>query len=79
MRQLSQHPDRTLVVHAREELGVDPGDLPAPLMAAAVSFLAFAIGAVWPLIPYLLGASQLLPSLIVSLVGMFIAGALVSA
>src|SRR5512133_1367289 len=58
--------------------GVDPGDLPAPLTAAVVSFLAFAIGAVWPLVPYLLGASQLLPSLIISLVGMFLAGALVS-
>ena len=78
VRQLSQHPDRILVVHAREELGVDPGDLPAPMTAAAVSFLAFAIGAVWPLIPYLLGASSLLPSLIISLVGMFLAGAMVS-
>ena len=78
VRQLSQHPDHTLIVHAREELGVDPGDLPAPMSAAAVSFLAFAIGAAWPLIPYLLGASQLLPSLIVSLVGLFLAGALVS-
>lgn len=78
VRQLSQHPDRTLVVHALEELGVDPEDLPAPFTAAAVSFLAFAVGAVWPLIPYLFGATNLLPSLIVSLVGLFLAGALVS-
>lgn len=78
VRQLSRHPDRTLIVHAREELGVDPGDLPAPFTAAAVSFLAFAIGAVWPLVPYFLGATRLLPSLVVSLVGLFLAGVLVS-
>jgi vacuolar iron transporter family protein len=77
-RQISQHPERALVVHAREELGVDPGDLPAPLMAAGVSFLAFAVGGLWPLLPYLLGATDLLPALIVSAVGLFGAGALVS-
>ena len=74
-RQLSRHPDHTLVVHAREELGVDPGDLPSALTAAVVSFVAFAVGAVWPLLPYFLGAARLLPSLIVSLVGLFLAGA----
>jgi len=76
--QLSRRPERALVVHAREELGVDPDDLPSPLLAATVSFVAFAIGALWPLAPYLLGATSLLPTLIVSILGMFAAGALVS-
>jgi VIT1/CCC1 family predicted Fe2+/Mn2+ transporter len=76
--QLSRHPERALAVHAREELGVDPGGLPAPAKAAGVSFAAFALGASWPLLPYLLGATSLLPALILSVVGLFAAGALVS-
>lgn len=76
--QLSRHPDQALVAHAREELGVDPGDLPSPLLAAGSSFLAFALGAVVPLVPYLLGATNLLPALLVSVVALFTAGALVS-
>ena len=76
--QLSRHPEQALVVHAREELGVDPGDLPSPVLAAVASFLAFAVGAVIPLLPYLLGATTLLPALVVSAIALFGAGALVS-
>ena len=76
--QLSQHPEQALAVHAREELGVDPGDLPSPLLAAVASFLAFAVGAFVPVLPYLLGAPSLLPALILSMLGLFAAGALVS-
>jgi vacuolar iron transporter family protein len=77
-RQLSQHPERALAAHAREELGVDPGDLPSPLLAAVASFLAFALGAFVPVLPYLLGATSLLPALALSTIGLFAAGALVS-
>jgi vacuolar iron transporter family protein len=77
-RQLSRQPDHELVVHAREELGVDPGDLPSPVVAAGASFGAFAVGAVLPLLPYLLGAASLVPALVVSGAGLFAAGALVS-
>jgi VIT1/CCC1 family predicted Fe2+/Mn2+ transporter len=76
--QLSSHPEQALVVHAREELGIDPADLPSPLLAAVVSFVAFAVGALWPLAPYLLGATSLTVTLVVSVLGMFAAGALVS-
>jgi VIT1/CCC1 family predicted Fe2+/Mn2+ transporter len=77
-RQLSRKPDEALIVHARDELGVDPGDLPSPVLAAVASFLAFAVGALLPLIPYLLGAASLLPAVVVSALGLFAAGALVS-
>jgi vacuolar iron transporter family protein len=77
-RQLSQHPEPTLAAHAREELGVDPGDLPSPLLAAVASFLAFALGAFVPVLPYLLGATSLLPALALSTIGLFAAGVLVS-
>lgn len=59
-RQLSADPDRTLEIHAREELGIDPNDLPSPVVAAASSFVCFALGALLPLLPYLLGATSLL-------------------
>jgi VIT1/CCC1 family predicted Fe2+/Mn2+ transporter len=77
-RQLSRNPDEALEVHTREELGVTPGDLPSPLLAAGSSFLSFAVGAVLPVLPYLLGATSLWPAAIVSALGLFAAGALVA-
>ncbi|PJT50189.1 hypothetical protein CWI85_13470, partial [Streptomyces albidoflavus] len=61
-RQLSADPEQALEIHAREELGVDPGDLPSPVVAAVSSFGAFAVGALLPVLPYLLGAHALWPS-----------------
>jgi VIT1/CCC1 family predicted Fe2+/Mn2+ transporter len=77
-RQLSRDPDEALLVHTREELGVTPGDLPSPVLAAGSSFLSFGIGAVLPVLPYLLGASSLWPAAGVAAAGLFAAGALVS-
>ncbi|GGV26438.1 membrane protein [Kitasatospora herbaricolor] len=77
-RQLSADPDRTLEIHAREELGIDPNDLPSPVVAAASSFVCFALGALLPLLPYLLGATSLLPALLLSLAGLFACGAVVA-
>ena len=77
-RQLSKDPEITWRVHAREELGVDPDDLPSPWVAAGASFAAFSIGAVLPLLPYLLGATNLLGSVVVATLSLFAAGALVS-
>ncbi|MFC5830887.1 VIT1/CCC1 transporter family protein [Nonomuraea insulae] len=78
-RQISQNPDRALEVHSRNELGVAPGDLPSPMVAAVSSFLSFAVGAALPLVPYLFGARGLALSAGVSCVALFVAGALVSA
>lgn len=58
-RQISARPDRGLGLHVREELGVDHEDLPSPFTAAGASFGAFSIGALVPLLPYLLGADNL--------------------
>jgi vacuolar iron transporter family protein len=77
-RQLSRDPEEALGVHAREELGVDPHDLPSPLLAAGSSFLSFAVGAFLPVLPYLVGAVNLWPAAVVAAVGLFGAGALVS-
>ena len=60
-RQLSRDPDTALDVHVREELGLDPDDLPSATLAAGSSFLSFAIGAFLPVLPYLLGATGAAP------------------
>ena len=77
-RQLSRDPDQVWRVHAREELGVDPDDLPSPWTAAGSSFAAFTLGAAVPLLPYLLGAGTLVVSVVLALVALFVAGAFVS-
>lgn len=77
-RQLSRDPEQAWRVHAREELGVDPDDLPSPWIAAASSLGAFAVGALLPLLPYLLGAGTLLLPVLLAGLGLFAAGALVS-
>lgn len=76
--QLGRNPDAALEVHAREELGMAPGELPNPWLAAGSSFLAFAVGALVPLVPYLFGAQSLVASAVLSVIGLFLAGVLVS-
>lgn len=76
--QLAKNPDAALEVHAREELGMAPGELPSPWLAAGSSFLSFVVGAVIPVLPYAFGATTLVWSLVLSLIGLFAAGAIVS-
>lgn len=76
--QLSRDPEQALEIHAREELGIDPSDLPSPLVAAASSFGSFALGALLPVLPYLLGASALWPAVLLALLGLFGCGAVVA-
>lgn len=70
--------DDAVAVHARDEFGVDPDDLGSPWLAAGSSFLSFSVGALVPLLPYLLGASSLAPGLLLTLVALFGCGALVT-
>lgn len=75
---LSADPEQALRVHVREELGVDPDDLPSPYLAAASSFGAFSLGALVPLVPFLFGASGLVVAVVVSVLGLFGLGAAVA-
>ena len=50
---MMRDPELALEVHAREELGIDPGQLGSPVGAASSSFLAFAVGALLPILPWL--------------------------
>lgn len=77
-KQLMRDPEQALEIHAREELGVDPGDLPSPTVAALSSFGSFAVGALLPVLPYLLGATALWPAVLVALAGLFACGAAVA-
>lgn len=67
---VSKDPETALRVHTREELGVDPEDLPSPLIAGGASLAAFSVGAVLPLIPYLIGRPSLLAAMIIAAVAL---------
>jgi VIT1/CCC1 family predicted Fe2+/Mn2+ transporter len=77
---LLQDPEHALDTLVREELGLDPDELGSPWGAATGSFVAFAVGAVIPVIPYLLltGGPAFFASLVASLVALFLVGAGVS-
>ena len=53
--EISAQPEKALAVHALEELGIDPAELPSPLVAAGASLASFAVGALIPLLGYLAG------------------------
>lgn len=76
-RELTSDPSVALDVHVREELGVDPNDLPSPWLAAGSSFAAFALGAVIPLLPFVFGAISVWPALLLSALGLVVTGGIV--
>jgi VIT1/CCC1 family predicted Fe2+/Mn2+ transporter len=51
---LMKNPDLALRTHTREELGIDPSATGSPWIAASSSFLFFSIGALVPLLPWIL-------------------------
>lgn len=75
-----RRPDLALSVHAREELGVDPDDLPSAYGAAGLSFVCFLFGALLPLIPWYLGSGSgaALASLSIGVVAAAVVGGLVA-
>ncbi len=76
---LISDPRRALDTLAREELGLNPRELGSPWAAATASFLAFALGALVPLLPFLLHVGHALPiSIGLALAALFATGAVVS-
>jgi len=70
-----------LDVLAREELGIDPGELGGSARVAAItSFLLFAFGAVFPVIPYMIttGTAAFVASIAVSALTLFGIGAAIT-
>jgi VIT1/CCC1 family predicted Fe2+/Mn2+ transporter len=76
--QISRNPEQALDVHAREELGIDPNDLPSPWTAAFSSLASFTVGAFVPLAPYIFGLDHIAISTVLALAALFTAGALTS-
>jgi VIT1/CCC1 family predicted Fe2+/Mn2+ transporter len=76
--EISAHPEEALTVHAIEELGVNPTELPSPYVAAGASLVAFAAGAIIPLLPYALGFDALWVALGLSALAAVVGGGLVS-
>ena len=72
-------PENALAVHAREELGVDPGSLPSANLAAILSLIAFAFGALMPIVPWYLGSGTGagVASLAIGIVAAAVVGAIV--
>ncbi|MEE9198168.1 MAG: VIT1/CCC1 transporter family protein [Dehalococcoidia bacterium] len=67
-------PQVALETLAREELGLSPSQLGSPWAAAISSFLAFAVGALIPVFPYLVSSGSTAFSLSVSLSGTLLLG-----
>lgn len=78
--ELSRRPEENLGFHTRIELGVDPNQLDSPWTAAISSFIAFGLGAIVPLVPYMipLPGSPVSISIGLSAIATFGVGALLS-
>lgn len=50
--EVMQDPDRALLVHAKEEFGIDPNEMPSAVGAASLSFAMFVVGALLPVVPW---------------------------
>jgi VIT1/CCC1 family predicted Fe2+/Mn2+ transporter len=74
------NPKTAIDTLAREELGLDPSSLGSPWIAALSSFVAFAVGAAIPVIPYVLATGQtaFVASAVVCGLSLFIVGGLIS-
>lgn len=71
---VSRDPGTALRIHTREELGVDPAELPSPVVAGVASLVAFSLGALIPLLPYLFGLHVLLATLGITAVALLAGG-----
>ncbi len=79
-RRIVENPRTAIDTLAREELGLDPSQLGSPWIAAGSSFVAFIIGAIMPVLPYLItsGTKAFGASALLSCLALFAVGALIS-
>lgn len=76
--QMHHDVDSAVEVHSLTEFGVTSDDLASPVVAAVSSFVSFGIGALVPLLPYLLGVTVLAPAIVLTLIALFACGAVVT-
>ena len=79
-RRIVENPRTAIDTLAREELGLDPSQLGSPWAAAGSSFVAFILGAIVPVLPYLFtaGMTAWTMSGLLSCLALFSVGALIS-
>lgn len=79
-RRIVANPRTAIDTLAREELGLDPSELGSPWVAAVSSFIAFVLGALVPVLPYLItsGRGAWIASALLSCLALFGVGALLS-
>jgi VIT1/CCC1 family predicted Fe2+/Mn2+ transporter len=78
---MMRNSDTALETLAREELGIDPGELGgSPWVAAITSFILFALGAIVPVTPFLFatGSLAVLLSVLFSTGALFLVGAAIT-
>jgi len=77
---LTEDPDVALDTLVREELGLDPKALGSPVGAAVGSFVAFALGAILPVLPYFFGAAtpHVVASVLIAGAALYGVGAILS-
>jgi VIT1/CCC1 family predicted Fe2+/Mn2+ transporter len=77
---IMRRPESALDTLTREELGLAPGDLGSPWVAALSSFGSFAVGALIPVLPFLFGAgtAALIIAIGLSAVTLFIVGSAIA-
>lgn len=78
--EMMSDPKIALETHTREELGVNPDSLGNPIQAAVSSFLTFSVGALVPLVPFLVGGggAAVLVAVAAVAVGALVVGGLLS-
>jgi len=77
--EVMREPEAALAIHAREELGVDPHDLPSPLWTAVLSLICFLFGAFLPIFPWFIGSGNgaAIASLTIGVIAAAVVGGLV--
>ncbi len=77
--EVMRSPEAALGVHAREEFGMDPDELPVAFQASLLSFACFLVGALLPVLPWITGSgsSAKLASVMIGIVGAAALGAAV--
>jgi vacuolar iron transporter family protein len=79
-RQMMSDPQTALETHAREELGIRLDSLGKPVQAAGASFVTFSVGALLPLIPFLVGrgSTAVVASIVIAATAAVVVGAALS-
>lgn len=72
--QVHANTEQAVRVHLAHELGLSPEEKPSPWVAAVSSFVSFSVGAIIPVLPFLLGFGDLWWGLAFGGAGLLIAG-----